>query len=135
MQNHYNLLYREEEREMIPLCQSEGIGIIPWSPLAVAGWPADGEPKVRSAMRPISSGKACTLRRKKLTKQLSTALGVSQNSEEFPALRYSCVDAKQSGDYSSNWSALRNHITYLTPEEIASLGACRTYNVCQKLTS
>ena len=34
MQNHYNLLYREEEREMIPLCQSEGIGIIPWSPLA-----------------------------------------------------------------------------------------------------
>ncbi|MGD0909300.1 MAG: aldo/keto reductase [Candidatus Acidiferrales bacterium] len=34
MQNHYNLIYREEEREMIPLCQSEGIGIIPWSPLA-----------------------------------------------------------------------------------------------------
>jgi aryl-alcohol dehydrogenase-like predicted oxidoreductase len=34
MQNHYNLLYREEEREMIPLCQEEGIGLIPWSPLA-----------------------------------------------------------------------------------------------------
>ncbi len=34
MQNHYNLLYREEEREMIPLCRAEGIGIIPWSPLA-----------------------------------------------------------------------------------------------------
>jgi aryl-alcohol dehydrogenase-like predicted oxidoreductase len=34
MQNHYNLLYREEEREMIPVCQSEGIGVIPWSPLA-----------------------------------------------------------------------------------------------------
>lgn len=34
MQNHYNLIYREEEREMIPLCQSEGIGVIPWSPLA-----------------------------------------------------------------------------------------------------
>jgi aryl-alcohol dehydrogenase-like predicted oxidoreductase len=34
MQNHYNLLYREEEREMIPLCRDEGIGIIPWSPLA-----------------------------------------------------------------------------------------------------
>jgi aryl-alcohol dehydrogenase-like predicted oxidoreductase len=34
MQNYYNLLYREEEREMIPLCQSEGIGLIPWSPLA-----------------------------------------------------------------------------------------------------
>lgn len=34
MQNHYNLLYLEEEREMIPLCREEGIGIIPWSPLA-----------------------------------------------------------------------------------------------------
>lgn len=34
MQNHYNLLYREEEREMIPLCREEGIGILPWSPLA-----------------------------------------------------------------------------------------------------
>ena len=34
MQNHYNLIYREEEREMIPLCQSEGVGLIPWSPLA-----------------------------------------------------------------------------------------------------
>jgi len=34
MQNHYNLIYREEEREMIPLCESEKIGMIPWSPLA-----------------------------------------------------------------------------------------------------
>ncbi|HSD84815.1 MAG TPA: aldo/keto reductase, partial [Anaerolineae bacterium] len=34
MQNHYNLVHREEEREMIPLCQAEGVGIIPWSPLA-----------------------------------------------------------------------------------------------------
>ena len=34
MQNHYNLLYREEEREMLPLCREEGLGIIPWSPLA-----------------------------------------------------------------------------------------------------
>jgi aryl-alcohol dehydrogenase-like predicted oxidoreductase len=34
MQNHYNLLYREEEREMMPLCVDAGIGVIPWSPLA-----------------------------------------------------------------------------------------------------
>jgi len=34
MQNHYNLVYREEEREVIPLCRDQGIGIIPWSPLA-----------------------------------------------------------------------------------------------------
>jgi 1-deoxyxylulose-5-phosphate synthase len=42
MQNHYNLLYREEEREMFPLCESEGISVIPWSPLArgrlARGW-------------------------------------------------------------------------------------------------
>src|SRR5262249_47021245 len=34
MQNHYNLLYREEEREMLPLCSDQGVGAIPWSPLA-----------------------------------------------------------------------------------------------------
>ncbi|HXS25295.1 MAG TPA: aldo/keto reductase [Gemmatimonadales bacterium] len=34
MQNHYNLLYREEEREMVPLCRHKGVGVIPWSPLA-----------------------------------------------------------------------------------------------------
>jgi aryl-alcohol dehydrogenase (NADP+) len=34
MQNHLNLMYREEEREMLPLCKAEGIGVIPWSPLA-----------------------------------------------------------------------------------------------------
>jgi aryl-alcohol dehydrogenase-like predicted oxidoreductase len=34
MQNHYNLVYREEEREMLPLCRSEGIAVLPWSPLA-----------------------------------------------------------------------------------------------------
>ncbi|WFS11033.1 aldo/keto reductase [Rhodococcus aetherivorans] len=42
MQNHYNLLYREEEREMLPLCADQGIGVIPWSPLArgrlARGW-------------------------------------------------------------------------------------------------
>jgi 1-deoxyxylulose-5-phosphate synthase len=37
MQNHYNLLYREEEREMIPQCLDQGIGVVPWSPLA-RGW-------------------------------------------------------------------------------------------------
>ena len=34
MQDHYNLLYREEEREMFGLCRDQGIGVIPWSPLA-----------------------------------------------------------------------------------------------------
>ncbi|MET0332547.1 MAG: aldo/keto reductase, partial [Dyella sp.] len=34
MQNHYNLLYREEEREMMPLCADQGVAVLPWSPLA-----------------------------------------------------------------------------------------------------
>jgi len=48
MQNHYNLVYREEEREVIPLCLDEGIGLIPWSPLArgfLAGNRTKGEGK------------------------------------------------------------------------------------------
>lgn len=44
MQNHYNLVYREEEREMLPLCRSEGLGVIPWSPLA-RGFLAGGRKK------------------------------------------------------------------------------------------
>ncbi|MFN7989304.1 MAG: aldo/keto reductase [Thermoanaerobaculia bacterium] len=55
MQDHYNLLYREEEREMLPLCREEGIGVLPWSPLArglLAGTratPADREATPRAA--------------------------------------------------------------------------------------
>jgi 1-deoxyxylulose-5-phosphate synthase len=55
MQNHYNLLYREEEREMLPLCVEEGIGVLPWSPLArglLAGTrahPADRQATPRAA--------------------------------------------------------------------------------------
>ncbi|HEX5474808.1 MAG TPA: aldo/keto reductase [Vicinamibacterales bacterium] len=44
MQNHYNLVYREEEREMVPLCLEEGIGIVPWSPLA-RGFLAGNRPR------------------------------------------------------------------------------------------
>ena len=39
MQNHYNLAYREEEREMIPLCRDQGVGLLP-GPLARGFWPA-----------------------------------------------------------------------------------------------
>jgi aryl-alcohol dehydrogenase-like predicted oxidoreductase len=53
MQNHYNLLYREEEREMNPLCLEEGVGLIPWSPLAggvLAGSREAGTVRSQSAM-------------------------------------------------------------------------------------
>ena len=51
MQNHYNLLYREEEREMNPLCVHEGVGLIPWSPLArgLLARPKPADAKIKSA--------------------------------------------------------------------------------------
>jgi aryl-alcohol dehydrogenase-like predicted oxidoreductase len=52
MQNHYNLIYREEEREMIPLCLDQGVGVIPWSPLARGSWPATGRGRA-SADHPV----------------------------------------------------------------------------------
>jgi aryl-alcohol dehydrogenase-like predicted oxidoreductase len=61
MQNHYNLVYREEEREMLPLCQDQGVGVIPWSPLArglLAGSRMRGGPgqqqTVRSGSDPLA---------------------------------------------------------------------------------
>ncbi|CDP50004.1 aldo/keto reductase [Paradevosia shaoguanensis] len=51
MQPHYNLIYREEEREMLPLCLNEGVGVIPWSPLArglLAGKRNEGVTSVRA---------------------------------------------------------------------------------------
>ena len=44
MQNHYNLVYREEEREMIPLCLDQGVGLIPWSPMARGFFAGDRKP-------------------------------------------------------------------------------------------
>src|SRR6202012_79659 len=55
MQNHYNLAYREEEREMNPLCLEEGVGLIPWSPLAggfLAGNREANTVRSQSAMGP-----------------------------------------------------------------------------------
>ncbi len=54
MQNHYNLLYREEEREMLPLCRDMGIGVIPWSPLA-RGFLAGN--RTRENMQPTTRAK------------------------------------------------------------------------------
>ena len=58
MQNHYNLVYREEEREMIPLCIDEGLGVIPWSPLArglLAGTRLPGRETLRAANDPFAT--------------------------------------------------------------------------------
>ena len=61
MQNHYNLVYREEEREMIPLCLDQGIGLMPWSPLARGFFAANrarggGGETVRAKNDPFANG-------------------------------------------------------------------------------
>ena len=67
MQNHYNLIYREEEREMIPQCIDQGIGVIPWSPLArgvLAGQPHPRRARsARPAPRPTRSPTSSTASR------------------------------------------------------------------------
>ena len=58
MQNHYNLIYREEEREMIPQCLDQGVGVMPWSPLArglLAGSAPPRRASGRRAPGPIPS--------------------------------------------------------------------------------
>lgn len=61
MQDHYNLLYREEEREMHPLCADQGVGVIPWSPLARGrlARPPQDRSTVRSGSDPISDRMYC----------------------------------------------------------------------------
>jgi len=54
MQNHYNLVYREEEREMIPLCVDQGVGVIPYSPLARGLLARTGEGTARSGTDPVA---------------------------------------------------------------------------------
>lgn len=65
MQNHYNLLYREEEREMVPLAIDQGIGLIPWSPLArgllTRPWPADAAVAASTTVRSASDTYSPTL--------------------------------------------------------------------------
>jgi aryl-alcohol dehydrogenase-like predicted oxidoreductase len=55
MQDHYNLAYREEEREMLPLCEKEGVGAIPWSPLA-RGYLARPHEELEATTRGRSDG-------------------------------------------------------------------------------
>jgi 1-deoxyxylulose-5-phosphate synthase len=63
MQNHYNLLYREEEREMIPLCVDQGVGLIPWSPLA-RGYLARTRSTIKDTVRAHSDEFATQLYRR-----------------------------------------------------------------------
>jgi len=65
MQDHLNLIYREEEREMLPLCREEKIGVIPYSPLASGRLTRDWSSESTFVPKPIKSRKASTMRQPK----------------------------------------------------------------------
>src|SRR3954454_2380875 len=67
MQDHLNLIYREEEREMLPLCRAEGIGVIPYSPLASGRLTREWGSEKTPAPRPIRSPGASTMPRRRPT--------------------------------------------------------------------
>ena len=85
MQNHYNLLYREEEREMMPLVPSEGIGVIPWSPLARGrlARPWENEPTTERA-RTDEFGKTLYDRSQESDRQVVDIVGQIAESKSLP---------------------------------------------------
>jgi aryl-alcohol dehydrogenase-like predicted oxidoreductase len=130
MQNHYNLLYREEEREMLPLCAAEGIGVIPWSPLArgrLTRNAGEATPRVRtdeygkglydpheaSDRRVIDAVAALAARRDLPRAQIALAWLLHK-----PVVTAPIVGASKIGQLEDAVAALS---VKLTPEEIASL--------------
>src|SRR5665213_2400884 len=131
MQNHYNLLYREEEREMIPLCQSEGIGIMPWSPLArgrlARPWQAEGTKRYETDQFGKSLySKTADIDRKILETvgRISEQRGATRAQIALawmlgkPSITSPIVGATKSHHLSEAAQAISLH---LTAEEIASL--------------
>ena len=131
MQNHYNLLYREEEREMIPLCQAEGIGVIPWSPLARGRLARPWQTESTKRYETDQFGKSLYSRTEQLDRpvidrlgQISERRGASRAQVALawmlskPAITAPIVGATKPHHLSDAAAALSLR---LTPEEIASL--------------
>ncbi|MBS2965701.1 aldo/keto reductase [Actinocrinis puniceicyclus] len=127
MQNHYNLLYREEEREMLPLCADQGIGVIPWSPLArgrlTRDWEESSEraasDRYASALyhdgdRRIVEAVAAVAQRRGLTRAQVALAWVSRN----PVVTAPIVGATKPQHLED---ALASLSVELTPEEVAEL--------------
>ena len=131
MQNHYNLLYREEEREMLPLCRAEGIGVIPWSPLArgrlTRDWDEHDRPRGDRRVRPDALRRASTqptARSSRRSAEVAAARGVPRAQVALawllqqPGITAPIVGASQTAHLEDALAALALR---LTPEEIAAL--------------
>lgn len=132
MQNYVNLLYREEEREMLPLCQAEGIGVIPWSPLArgrlTRPWNETTERTESDTFGKTLYEHTAQADRKvvEAVAAVAQARGVAPAQVELawvlsrPAITAPIVGASKSGHLDDAVAALELH---LTDEEIAKLEA------------
>jgi 1-deoxyxylulose-5-phosphate synthase len=131
MQNHYNLLYREEEREMIPLCREEGIGIIPWSPLARGRLARPWQSEATKRTETDNFGNTMYARTEdadrkvvERTAELAKKLGVAQASLALawmlgkPGITAPIVGATKANHLEDAVAALD---VELTPEEVAEL--------------
>ena len=131
MQNHYNLVYREEEREMLPLCVDQGVGVIPWSPLA-RGFP---HPRRRRraapAARPTSSARRCTARRTSRSSREVAAIAAERGVSRAPGRLWRGWRSIRRSRHPSSAPPSRQHIDdalasldiTLTDEEIRRLEA------------
>lgn len=131
MQNHYNLLYREEEREMIPFCRSEGIGVIPWSPLARGRLARSWQTENTKRYETDQFGKSMYSRTEEFDRKVVDRLGRIAEQRGVPraqvalawmlskpAITSPIVGATRPHHLSDAAAALSLR---LTPEEIASL--------------
>jgi aryl-alcohol dehydrogenase-like predicted oxidoreductase len=131
MQNHYNLLYREEEREMNPLCLEEGVGLIPWSPLAggvLAGSREAGTVRSKSNMglgrdrynRPADHAVTDALKKVAADRGESTAQVAIAWLLSKPAVTAPIVGASKAEHLDAPLAAVDNP---LTADQIAALEA------------
>ncbi len=131
MQNHYNLLYREEEREMMALCRSEDIGVIPWSPLARGRLTRPWQSETTKRYETDQIGKRMYLQTEDADRKVVEQLGEIAERRGVPRAQLALawllskpgvsapiVGATKAHHLQDAVAALSLH---LTPEEIASL--------------
>ena len=87
MQNHYNLLYREEEREMIGLCRAEGIGVLPWSPLARGRLARAWQSETTKRFETDRFGTSMYSRTEEADRKVVERLGVIAEMREIPRVQ------------------------------------------------
>src|SRR5882724_6776418 len=131
MQNHYNLLYREEEREMLPLCAAEGIGVLPWSPLARGRLARSWQTESTKRFETDQFGKTMYSKTEEADRKVVDRLGELSEKRGVPRAQLALAWMLSKPFVTSPivGATKTNHLTdavaalslRLTPEEIASL--------------